>query len=293
MTVSVDSPASVAYPRDGGPVRTRPRRWVVVVAVTWGIILAAGIGWAWATGGPTAREQTTVAQARPVVDQAVARVVEAATADGLAVAAISGFDRVGGCSVTVVRAGERYQRVVTVVVAPGTEQALLSRVAARLPAAYGAKAPPVVEPYLVADAGFWVSLTGSVAGPGQVRIVADTGSCRPPGDLAEAADAGAAPTPGDAAEAALRPVLARLEVAAPVWHTHAAGCPDGGHVSTAETSGISANWDLDEALRGLGSETVVSTSDLYAIDADGVGIAVRVDNDGHLVATATTGCGRR
>src|SRR5262245_12522739 len=119
-----------------GPKPARP--WIVAVVVAWTALLAGGIVWAVRRGEPTAREQTTVAQARPVVDRAAAQLATAAGSDGLAVVAISGFERAGTCSVTVVRSGVRYHRVVTAVVQPGTELELLRRVAARLPASYRA-----------------------------------------------------------------------------------------------------------------------------------------------------------
>ena len=55
----------------------------------------------------------------PYVDDAVARVATAAIADGQAVVAISGFERVGECDVIVFRGGERYRRAVTALVAAG------------------------------------------------------------------------------------------------------------------------------------------------------------------------------
>src|ERR1700738_2530414 len=111
--------------------RERPRTWLAVAVLVWLVVLVGGIGWAVSRGGPTAREQTTVADALPVVDRAVAQIVDAAAGGRHAVAAVSGCKRVGGCRVTVLRPGERYQRTVTVVVTPGTEKALIDRVGAR------------------------------------------------------------------------------------------------------------------------------------------------------------------
>ena len=114
-------PAPVAAPSRSAGAKKRPRAWVVTVVVVWVVALAATGGWALAKGAPTAREQTTVTDALPVVDRAVALIAGAAGVDGQAVAAISGFDRVGDCSITLVRPGERYQRTVTVVVTPVRE----------------------------------------------------------------------------------------------------------------------------------------------------------------------------
>src|SRR5262249_27387658 len=140
----------------------------------------------------TDREETTVAQARPVVDVAAARVALAATQDGQSVVAISDFVRVGDCAISVFRPGERYKREITAVVTPGTGTAPLRRVAPRLPASYHALVRAGAAPRLSADAGFWVFLTATVVSPGEVRFVADTGSCRARGDLTSADTTGAA-----------------------------------------------------------------------------------------------------
>ena len=275
---------------------------MVGIAIVWGVLLAVGIGWALVRGGPTAREQTTVAQALPVVDQAVVRIANAATADGQAVAAISGFERVGECAVTVLRSGERYQRLVTVVVTPGTEAALIERVGARLPAEYQVKVTTVgTVTRMVADAGRWVRLTGSVGEKGQVRFVADTGACRPLGDLAAAVnqETAAAAWPGnpaadpadaDANRAEAVTALTRLRMTADRWHAYQAPCPGGGAMSTVEaiaTAGVEPGA-LGEVLTGLGTAVVVSP-DVYAYASGPRQVAVRHDAD-HIVVTATTAC---
>src|SRR5215831_17717295 len=73
----------------GGP---RPRRWLVIAASAWAVVLVAGVGWAVVHGRPTDREQTTVAAAQPYADEAAARIAQAAEADAQAVAVVSGFD---------------------------------------------------------------------------------------------------------------------------------------------------------------------------------------------------------
>src|SRR5688572_12748507 len=99
--VSSDQPNPwLAYPPAQPPERRRPRRWIVVIVVVWCVLLAAGVGWAIATGGPTAREQSTVAEALPVVDRATAELVRSISDDGQAVAAISGLTKSADCSVT-------------------------------------------------------------------------------------------------------------------------------------------------------------------------------------------------
>jgi hypothetical protein len=256
----------------------------VVIGVVWGVVLMVGAGFALARAGPTAREQTTVAQARPVVDQATAQIATAASSDGLAVVAVSGFDRVGGCDVTVLRSGERYQRVVNAFVAPGTERALLERVAERLPAAYGASVSHGTVPRLQADAGFWVLLTGAPVKPGQVRFVADTGDCRPTGDLGHSSEAAAD-------RSTVEQTMASLGVPAQQWQSYRIACPSGGSLSTVEATGAdSGRVAFDAALRGTG-HPVLAEPDAYAYVVGTTGIAVRAAG-GQIVVSATVPCGQ-
>ena len=62
-------------------------------------------------GEPSVREQTTIGNARPVVDRAIVDVVAAAGAGP--VVAVSGFDRVRSCKITPVRSGVEFRRDVT------------------------------------------------------------------------------------------------------------------------------------------------------------------------------------
>jgi hypothetical protein len=273
-------------------VRVRPRLWVAVVAIGWGLVLAGAIGWALVRGKPTAREQTTVADAQPAVERATAEVATAASVDGHAVVAITGFDRVGECHVTIFRSGERYQRVVDASVVPGTEQALMERVAAGLPAAYGATVHAGKALRLTGDAGLWVRLTGSVSAPGRVRFVLDTGACRPLGNVATVEDT-VDDTAGD--RSPVQAVLAKLGVTASRWSTFHVACPGGGSISTVEV--VAAVGDeggpavpLDGTLREIGKgAVVVATPDLYAYRDGTTGVAVRADPTG-VEVTATTGC---
>ena len=67
-----------------------------------------------------------------MVDRATTDIVRVASADGLAVTAISDIVKAGDCRVTVFRDGERFQRSITAFVAPDTEEAFLRRVGERL-----------------------------------------------------------------------------------------------------------------------------------------------------------------
>jgi hypothetical protein len=262
----------------------RTRTWLVAVVAAWALVLAGGIVWAVRRGGPTAREQTTVAQALPVVDRAVAEIATAAGSDRQAVVAVSGFDRAGDCSISVVRQGVRYHRVVTVLVPPGTELALLRRVAERLPASYQAVVFPLPVPKLKADAGFYVGLIGTVGEPGRVLFEADTGDCRPEGQLS-----GTGSEPAAAASPAAD-VVARLHVPVQLWRRHSIECPAGGTLSTVEAVGKPNELpDAIDAALGTMDGRVMATADLYGYRVAGTDVVVRVDGS-RLVVSATTPC---
>ena len=259
---------------------------MVAATLAWGLVLAGGVVWSVYQGKPTAREQTTVAQAKPTVDRAVAEVVSAAAGAGRAVVAISGFDRVGECPVTVLRSGARYQRTVTAYVPVGSERALLSRVALRLPASYGVTERRGSAPGLVGDVGLFTQLTGAVRGPGEVRFVIDTGSCRPEGDVA--ADE---PAPASASRVPVQSVLTTLGVTAARWRTYRVSCANGAPLSTveAETEAGTAPGRLDDALDATIVAPVLATADVLAYRKASVDVAVRTVG-GRLLVTATTLC---
>jgi hypothetical protein len=247
-------------------------------------VLGAGV-WSTSHEAPSAREQTTIAQALPVVDTAIADAVTAAgTTD--TVAAISGYTRLdGACRVTSVRTGARYERAVLVYTAPGTEPAVLDRIAAGLPAGYRARVRHVGPvSTLDADAGTFVAVSGAITAPGVVRISADTG-CRPQdGPVTETA-----PSTVDADRAAVTAVFAALGVTPQDWQVHQVPCRGGGTLWTVEaTAPATAGIDLRGALRQ--APAVVARSDVYAYRSGPVGVAVR-GSGGLLDVSATTGCG--
>jgi hypothetical protein len=266
------------------PERRRPRWWLVAFVLVWALVLAGGIVWSVRRGTPTAREQTTVAQAVPVVDGTTVRLVAAATADGLAAVAVSAFDRVD-CSVTVFRSGARYQRVVTAAVATGTELALLRRVAERLPPSYRATVTTATGPKLKADAGLFVAVTGTVAEPGRVRFVVDTGDCRPEGNVAASGSQPSAPV------APVADLLTRLGSPATTWTRHDVGCPGGGDaLSTVEGAGAENQLpDAIDAVLGRTEGLIVATPDLYAYRVGTTDVLVRIDGS-RLVASTTSRC---
>jgi len=170
----------ISYPAPPPPPYGDPRkrRILLAVAAARGLGLAPTGIWYSLPGRHTAREQTTIAQAQPTVDQAITAVVRAAGA--AAVPAVFGFDKVSDCKVTPIRGGAKYQRVLWLYVPVDAEPALLDRIAAGLPARYRAHAhhsPGNALHTLTADAGDFVAVTGSVPGPGLVSVTAETG-CR-------------------------------------------------------------------------------------------------------------------
>jgi hypothetical protein len=272
---------------------------MVGLTVVWLLVLVGGTAWAIAYGRPTAREQTSVAQARPTVDAVTGTVAAAAAADPGTVVAVSGFDRVGGCRVTVFRSGARYQRTVTVVTATGAERAVLERVAAALPVQDRARVRGDALPRLTADAGHFVSLTGTVADPGQVRLVVDTG-CRTTSPESAATDL--TPSGSDPA-AALRPAVEAVLAAAGVagastgapevrWRVSHVPCPSGDTpLATVEAiATLPSATSLDAAIRpATGATAVVADPELVAFRTPSVGVAARATGDG-LTVTATSPC---
>jgi hypothetical protein len=264
----------------------RPRNWLLLIVSAWVAVLLAGIGWAVVHGRPTDREQTTVAAALPYVDAAASRIAATAEADGQAVSVVSGFDKVGDCKVSLVRPGQRFQRVVTVLVAPGTEGAAFQRIAARLPASYKVTVRTAPLPSLVGDAGLFVRIVGNKAGDGVLRIALDTGSCRSLGPLL-------VPTPPPGNRSAVAPAFQRLGLAPVQTMVFAVPCTRGpGQLSTVESFGpdnqVAVASHLPSTLDGLGTP-IVSSPQLYAYRSGDATVGVRVE-DNRVVVSATSGC---
>jgi hypothetical protein len=264
----------------------RPRNWLLLIVSVWVAVLLAGIGWAVVHGRATDREQTTVAEALPYVDAAASRIAASAEADGKAVSVVSGFDKVGDCKVSLVRPGQRFQRVVTVLVAPGTEGAALQRIAARLPASYKVTVRTAPLPSLVGDAGLFVRIVGNKAADGVLRIAVDTGSCRSLGPLL-------VPTPPAGSRSAVGPAFERLGLAPAQTLVFAVPCVQGpGQLSTVESFGpdnqVAVASQLPSTLDGLGTP-IVSSPQLYAYRSGEATVGVRVENN-RVVVSATSGC---
>jgi len=231
------------------------------------------------------RDQTTIGNARPVVDRAIVDVVSAA--GGAPVVAVSGFDRISACSITPVRRGADYKRVVHLFVPPGSESAVLDAIARGLPHSYGASAGTAALT-LYADAGDYVAVTGTVPAPGQVQIQALTG-CRP----TDGAPAGVPPAPaGSPQVAAMGPVLAALGAPTPAAVTVAdLACP-GGTLRTVQATlpPGHAPASLATALGRLSAAPAAATPTLYAYRDGPVDLVVQ-SAGGTVTISATTRCG--
>jgi hypothetical protein len=282
--VNPPSDAESPQPRPSSWRRLLASRWFPIVVGVWLVIFGIGAWLGFAHPSITSRDQTTVAAARPYVDAAIARVASAAGAGDSAAVAVSAFEEVDACRVTVFRAGQRYERDVVAVVAPGSERALMDRVAAALPADYHAAVRATEPARLTADAGFYVQVTGTIAAPGEVRFVADTGDCRSAGNV-DAADQAPSST-----GTVLNDVLARLGLGSGSISTASVSCVDGGMVGTALVRAAAWPGDLTQVLAGLAGATVlVGTPRLYAFRTGAVQVAVRAHDDATLVS-ATTVC---
>lgn len=256
----------------------RVKRWIVVATVAWGVVIAALGYYSLRNDPPTAREQTTIAEALPYVDAALGDVASTLDANAT-VTALGGYNRLGNsCRVTVAREGARYERVLTVYTKEGSETAVLERIRDALPERYKAGLSHNV---LSADAGEFVSVRGGVASPGQVRVAADTG-CRPMTHRVEESQSGSA----DRAPA--QAVLDALKLTAARWQTHQLACPAGGTLTTVEADADPAPAALPDTLRPA-SGAVVDKPDRLAFRSGSTGVTVRIA-DKSVVVTATTGC---
>jgi hypothetical protein len=257
----------------------------VAVLVAWALMLLVTGVWYSFHGKPTIRDQTTIAQARPRVDDALAAVLRAA---GTApVVSLSEFAKTADCDVTPVRAGAKYQQSVRLYTPVGSEAALMGRIVHGLPAGYKASEGGTKTPTLAADAGFYIQLTGGVDQPGVLKIVAGTG-CRPVGAPIEADPTG---TPPAADRARIDPVLADLRAHDVKWSTHTLPCG----VRTLEaTATADVAGSLRTALHEAGA--LIIQDDVAAYQGGGTGLAVRRatgvvagNSAPALTVTATTG----
>ncbi|GIJ48634.1 hypothetical protein Val02_55200 [Virgisporangium aliadipatigenens] len=264
----------------------RPSRrvWLGSAVAVWAVLLLVLAVWSAQHGRPTVREQTTIVQALPVVDRAIAAVVTAASGDEVVVS-VTGFGRTRARCAAGNRDGESYSRVAMLYTRPGTEGALVERIAKALPGSYDVGVRHAGDLHsLHGDAGFYVKLAGTTVGAGELRFSADTGCRVPGGDVPGDPAVDDAPAAlRTAAEAAVGRVGA-VPAERKAFHLK---CPDGGTAWTVEVSGGGATV-LDGARPDAATE-VIGREKVAAYRDGGTGVALRLRDD-RVVATAGTGC---
>ncbi|GAA4246955.1 hypothetical protein [Dactylosporangium darangshiense] len=259
------------------------RRWIVTGVVAWAVVVAGLALYSYSNDRPTAREQTTIADALPTVDAALGHVY-AGLDQQASVAALGAYRRTEmSCRVTTAREGTRFARDLMVYVKKGAEADTLDRVKGALPAQYKAAVAHGGDLHLLtADAGNFVSVRGSTAGAGVLRFTADTG-CR----VQDAAVVEATPASQNANRAPVQAVLDTLGKPASQWRTHRLTCPGGGALWTVEavTSG-----DAAKAKATVPASAVVHDEPKsFAFRAGVAGVALRAEDDS-LVVSSTAGC---
>jgi len=272
------APAWALPPTGAGRPARRRHPWLIAVSVVWAVVLLASAAYAVRRDEPAVRQQSSVAQALPTVDRAIADVVKAAAPAG-AVFEITGYREVDRpCTLTPAWDGARYERTAFLYVPAGQERALLDRIRAALPARYDARVDKSGARELTGDAGDFVAVRGNAGRAGEVRISADTG-CRPLSRPVTEPQ----PTSATASRVPVETVLATLGAANPTWQTHRVDCRSGGSIWTVQADARPA----PAALTALGDkDTVVARPDLRVYRN---GIIART-HDGVLTVTATTGC---
>lgn len=251
--------------------------------VLWAVVLAAVAYASVRRGDATVRDQSSLADALPVVDRAVGEL--AAAAGSAVVLHISGSDLERGCRITPVRSGATLTREVTIYTREADGPGLLDQMAKALPAAYDARARHTEKRHaLRADAGDFVAIRGSVTSPGVVSLSVDTG-CRPADDVVL--------TEPTADRSVINPVLGAFG-ATPSGVTAAeAPCPNGGTVRTVRADGAPSTppASLSEPLRTLttGATVIVDSPDRVAYRTSHAAVSVDAEG-GELAVAVTTGC---
>ncbi|MGI5524187.1 hypothetical protein ACQEUX_25065 [Micromonospora sp. CA-259024] len=276
--------ASSTGPAAPAPARSW-RRWLLAATAVWAVLLGVLTWTSVRDDPPTVREQRSLDQAGPVVDRAVGELAGAAGGTGLLEL---GPARVAmGCRVTPLADGARLRREVGVLAPAGTERAVLTGIAERLPASWRAEVGPGLDgPVLRADAGEFVAVEGRPTVDGRVRLIVDTG-CRPVGSGYTPASATAPGPEADALTAALRS-LGRPSDAAP--ELVSVPCPGGGLARTARSAVGPGPAPSVAALAPLaGGAPLLDNPPVYAYRTGPVVVLAEFGEDTTRLA-ATVGC---
>jgi hypothetical protein len=273
------------------PPRKRGRRWLIVGAVAWALLLTGVAFWSARHDAATIREQRSIGQATPVVDTAVGRLVAAAGPQ--AVVDFTPRRLSTGCRLTEARRGASLERDVRIFVPPAQTAARLDALAERLPGAYRARVRHAAsgEETMRADAGDFVGVRGIVTAPGVIAVTVSTG-CRPP-DGAVPRDDPPAAAPG--LVAAATPVAEALGfTAGDNVESTSVRCEDADQVarSVRLTGRPGAEPGPLPAALGIRLDratAVVETADLVAYRRDGLGVVAEA-HDGRVTVVATQPC---
>ena len=150
----------------------RKRTWMFVGISAWVVLLLGLAVYSYRHDPATVPGQTTVAQARATMDRVTGELQ-----------AVSSSVQIGEyaeqpCDITNVREGLALRRELTFSTQPGGEAVFVRSLAARLPAAYRARANASGDTVsLYADAGTFVTVRARKAEPGEVVITLASG-CR-------------------------------------------------------------------------------------------------------------------
>ncbi|GGM70855.1 hypothetical protein ACFFX1_28630 [Dactylosporangium sucinum] len=260
------------------------RRWIIAGTAAWALVIGGLAYFSYRYDSPTARDQTTIAEALPTLDTALGSVY-AALDPASSVAVLSGYTRTDqSCRVTSAREGTRFERILMVYVKSSEEGPTIDRVKSALPASYKASVSHTLTTHtLSADAGNFVLLRGGMVAAGQLRFTADTG-CR----VQDAPVVEATPQSEKANRAPVQAVLDTLGKPASSWQTHRLTCPSGGTLWTVEAKAPVTD-DTKARTTVPPSAVVLDTEKLFAYRAGEAGASLRKDTDS-LTITSTAGC---
>jgi len=269
------------------------RKWWIAAALVIVVLAGAGAGvLIWRHQHPS---RPAVVAVTPVLDEAIAGVVEAA--GDTAAVTVSGLVPTTACS-----GGSIYTRTADLYMDPGNEGAVIAAIAASLPASQ--------QPHRAAALGGGAaSLDASLTGGATLQIIQiDSGwvsatarsGCRSAGSSATAPSAKAAPAPTaeTLTDETLIGLLTALGTAPATWRSTAvecAGSGEGGQIVTVSTSSEPTSLDNVPArlakLAPAGATVFTSPSDRIAWRQGSVSTVIEAADDGtHLTAQRTTVC---
>jgi hypothetical protein len=248
---------------------------VVAVTVQMGLIVTL---WRLHTA-----HQPTVTDDMPAMDRAVVDTLGAAGPDPAV--AVTGIVRAATCKLDALRTGGRYTRAASLYATRGDEDALITRIAQALPAAYHPRReppPPGAAAPLSADVGHGIHLSVRQLGNGWITATAATGCTTGPAQALNGS-----PSPGDPGLTAVTEVLTQLGTRPASIHKVVLACPTG-QITTVAAVSQPTNTDnvadrLPPRANGrrytYGPDKVAyrdgTTSLVVAISDDGSAITVR------------------